>query len=480
MKKNILLLSVLLVLVFPAPCRADITFAVEELAKPTAKLSTAPTRSIYEQLIRVNAGANEYDRPSDTVDYHYDIIAKSKTDGELVNFGFHPFFRGMYRAYAEHRPFVLSPDMIWLLISQGFAQHVNANSEKLRDRFVDFSGKLTLVVEAGDVTLDDPDSPWEEIFPQFTKQIAEHTGEKLMNTLTSDFSTTTPVERIASQITIMEAMKSYFEYIVMAAGCGIPEITLKGTPEDWQRVLDKTKLLATYDLDWWTKELEPLLQQFVKASKGKIDKKFWAAMFKYHSQSGPYMPNIIDGWMVKFFPYDKKGNRNNLKELAGDGNLPDEIVKVDLKYVDLLRNTTTPLELWAGFIGLEQNDNNYTLTPKIGWMIRKTDVNSDAFRQKMEEETKKYGEGVVHLRVKEVPPALFNMVKIRSILIEFTGKINIPDELAKVDIERMALTGEIDKAGKDRIRKLFPNTEVRFAKDLNTLYAPPPPTEGAE
>ena len=28
-------------------------------------------------------------------------------------------------------------------------------------------------------------------------------------------------------------------------------------------------------------------------------------------------PNMIDGWIVKFFPYDKKGQRNNLKQLEG-------------------------------------------------------------------------------------------------------------------------------------------------------------------
>ncbi|MCI5212341.1 MAG: DUF4419 domain-containing protein, partial [Candidatus Electrothrix sp. ATG2] len=30
----------------------------------------------------------------------------------------------------------MSPDMFWLLICQGFARHVNANSEELRHRFV--------------------------------------------------------------------------------------------------------------------------------------------------------------------------------------------------------------------------------------------------------------------------------------------------------------------------------------------------------
>jgi len=342
MKKTILLLSVLLTFAIPTFCRADITFTVEELSKPAEKVRTTSTQKIYEGLIRLDAGV-EYSRTTDETDYHYNIIAKSKTDGELVDFGYHPFFYGMYRAYAEHRPFVLSPDIIWLLISQGFAQHVNANSEKLRGHFVDFSGKLSLVVETVKVTLDNPDSPWEGIFPQFTRQIAEHTGDKLINVLTSDFSTTTPVERIASQITIMEAMKSYFEFIVMRMGCGIPVITLKGTPQDWQKVLDKTRQLAGYDLAWWTSELEPILQEFVNASKGNINRDFWINMFKRHTPQ-QYGQINADGWIVKFFPYDKHGKRNDLKEIATGDILPDEMVKVDVKYIDTVTKTTTPLE----------------------------------------------------------------------------------------------------------------------------------------
>jgi len=150
---------------------------------------------------------------------------------------------------------------------------------------------------------------------------------------------------------------------------------------------------------------------------------------------------------------------------------------VDVKYIDLKTKITTPLELWAGFIGLEQNDRDYTLAPKIGWMIRKKDVSNDALRQKISEDLKpkEYGEGgFIHIRVKEVPSALFDAGEIPSLTIEFLGKINIPDKLAKVKIGKMSLVGEIDAAEKDRIKKLFPNTKVRFAKDLFELYAPLP------
>ena len=84
-------------------------------------------------------------------------------------------------------------------------------------------------------------------------------------------------------------------------------------------------------------------------------------MFKYHSQKRYGAPNIIDGWIVKFFPYDKEGKRNNLKQLEGRNCLPDEIVKVDVKYQEVYPDAVkeTPLEFWAGFIGLEQNNKTF-------------------------------------------------------------------------------------------------------------------------
>jgi hypothetical protein len=48
--------------------------------------------------------------------------------------------------------------MIWLLISQGFARHVSANPEKLRHHFVDFSGKISLIVATEEIILDNPNT----------------------------------------------------------------------------------------------------------------------------------------------------------------------------------------------------------------------------------------------------------------------------------------------------------------------------------
>jgi len=443
-----------------------VTFKIEELKKPDGLLWLKSKNDIFRQLILSDVNISEYEIEENKIDFQYNIISSGTLPDSLVNFGYHSFFNGMYQAYADHRPFVLSPDMIWLLISQGFARHVNANAEELRKYFVDFNGKISLIVMNDSILLDNPKSPWENVFPEFTKQISAYTGQELINTLSCDFSTTSLTSKIASEVTVMEEIKPYFDFIVIYSVCGIPEITLEGTSSDWQKVLDKAKYLRKYQLGWWIDEIEPLLEEFINASKGNIDRKFWRNMFKYHSQKEYGAPEIIDGWIVKLFPYDKEGKRNNLKEIVNKkNNLPNEIVKVDFQYIKVDGNKTenTPLELWAGFVGLEQNHNSYSLKPQIGWMIRKKDIGNKALVEKFKTDNSSNFNGIwggIMIRVKIFPKELLKLDQIKYLEIEFLDDIIIPDEISNIKIDKFKMTGKISKLEIERIRKLLPNTEL--------------------
>lgn len=460
MKNSLLLLFMLCCM--GAFAQEGITFEVEKLSKPEKLLPTKPYEEVYKNLILSDIKVFPHEVEEGKIQVPFNIIAKSEAPAELVYFTYHSFFDGMYRAYADHRPFVLSPDMVWLLICQGFAQHVDAHKEEMRHYFTSSGGKLSLIVEA-DKKLDDPSLSWEKMLDGFNGQIRKYAGDELVDLLTCNFSTTTSLERIASEITIMKTVEPYFEFILMYVACGIPQITLEGTPEDWEKVADKAQQLKQYGLDWWIVELEPLLKEFVKASKGQVNKKFWRNMFKYHSQKKYGAPNIVDGWIVKFFPYDKHGKRNDLKQLKGSNNLPEEIVKVDVEYQEAYTDTVikTPLEIWAGFVGLEQNEESFALRPQIGWMVRKKDVAQSGIKSKLEATAGRTGAGSgIHLRVKEFPAILLELKEIKRLELDFVGDIHIPDEFAKVKVEKMILHGRITEEGAERIKRLFPYTDV--------------------
>lgn len=375
MKHSILIIIMTLLLCACATHEHEhqrIVIDIEELDPPKKILPTANYDAILKQTLAEQNMSK------------FRIVAHNRMASPLVYGYEHPFFNGMYMAYAEHRPFVLSPDALWLVICQGFAQHVDHNAEALRHLFVDFEGKRTLTVYNEVINLDKPDSrQWEKVFPEFTKQIAGYTSDSLVNMLTADFTTTTTVSRAASQLTIMATFKDYFDYELIAI-CGIPQVILEGTPEDWQSIVDRVEWLRRYQLDWWVDEMLPVLRKIVLAAQGEVDRDFWRGIFKIHELPGGGCgapSSLADGWIVKFFPYNNldfraydwkdeppETFRNNLQSLYDvASNLPPEITAVPLQFISV--NDTTMLQLCAGFVGLTQDKKTYALCPQIGWFI---------------------------------------------------------------------------------------------------------------
>ena len=286
----------------------SITFTVDENLAPISEnaltieeFMTDGSRALGKFGIFQDEGV-----PGDTKKW----VAKSFSDEEkfYIFKGKDVFFQTIVRAYADHRPIVLSPDMVWLLISQGFARYVNAHPEELRNQLVSHTGKMDLVIETEKELLEG-DPEWDKLIDAFAKQINEYTKEDIAKTITADFTTTGTIERITSQITLMETMKSYFDYIVHYIACGIPTVTLTGTPEDWEKVLEKTKQLEKYGMEDWIQSLTPILTEFVNASKGKPDQTFWQSMVKKNNPNKLVggncdlrNPTELDGWILKLFP----------------------------------------------------------------------------------------------------------------------------------------------------------------------------------
>lgn len=424
-----------------------ITFKVEELSKPEALLQQTSGEIVIKNLISETSRVWFSEIGKGDL-----LLANSDIPDSLVVYGTHSFFNGMHEAFIHHRPFVLSPDMIWLLICQGFSQHVNANSEELRDQIVDFDGKMSLVVTGDEENIKQIN--WGNAIPQFTQQIKKNTKGDLAETIMADFSTTTPTELIATEVTLMESVQNYFEYVYIMAGCGIPEITLLGTHDDWQKVYDKAVSLRQYQLNWWIDELKPILKQFIEASKGNIDTDFWKAMFRTHSQEGYGAPDLIDGWIVKLFPYNVGGKRMNLKDLPDNAikELPNELATADVLIINLTTGEKTMVELCAGFIGLEQNRTNFALTPKIGWFVKHKTYNDEKDYYKIKEQMDSEG---IKLRVKDVPETLDRFNYFPSLSLRFIGDVHIPEWMSTKRINYLSIQGNITSDERNKILKWY-------------------------
>ncbi len=322
------------------------------------------------------------------------VEACSQYHGQLVaHVAFHPVVAAIHLAFKDHRPLVLSPDILWLLVAQGFANHVDANAEKLRPKLVEHSGKVTIAVRRDDFVKGSPENPWPEVFGEFSGRIREHIGATTHDLLLPIFSTTGAAERAAAEVVLLDAMQSFFSYEFHTL-CGIPKIVLEGTPDDWSVLAERTRGLGRLDLKWWTEALAPILDEFVAASRGRVNARFWQSIYKQDSGSGgPY----TTGWITAFFPYlkDWQTGRASHKNpwLAGGGTklqellyppatsdahrfghgptteaFPSGLARAPFLWNYL--NRSFEMEFLGGFVGVRQEAELLQLRPEIGWAVR--------------------------------------------------------------------------------------------------------------
>ncbi|MGL1903247.1 MAG: DUF4419 domain-containing protein [Fibrobacterales bacterium] len=382
-----------------------VTFAVDTVEPITEILGTLPYDEVVIKKMVIDRNVKE--RKSflgeDAWDYTSDelldpkifpdtlpnrvVEATAYKEIDLVPTSYHAFMEALRRAYANHYNFVISPDMIWLLISQGFATHINENSEDLRSQFVDFDGKKKLNIRRDSFSKGSLYNDWAGTFEEFSDSIEANTGTELLDLVTGKFSTTTPIEKAAFQITLMDAMKSYFSYS-MTTGCGIPFVTLEGTTADWELVKSKAEALRDYDLAWWINELSPILDQFIAASKGEADADFWKGIYVEGTIG---CGNVyIAGWILLFFPYMEydDGFERFIKEewpieYTYDDDTGEEVAIMGRSAeTDILPSglsqapvlwdyfgTKYSMEYISGFVGYRQDLMTGALRPEISWAV---------------------------------------------------------------------------------------------------------------
>lgn len=368
-------------LLFPVPPSADgYTFAVDDVqqnqvALPTAKFKTIVQNKIDKLIFAVPQAHQEKQ------------IAPTRLNG---------FVETIHVAFDEHRPLVLSPDDVWLTICQAFGNHIAVTADEQKKDLVSATAPETIKVFIYNLAKDNQKG-WEELVNGFNDSLKIYLKKDPVSLVNQKFSTTTPIITTAYQITLMDAVKSYFSF-EGGSGCGIPEITLLGTPEDWQKIHDELDQFNAYGMEFWTKELKPVIQEFILASKGKPNVAFWQEIYKHESFYGV---TSVTGWIHKFFPYlsaDKntqpdvwdretefkktyyrnpyiEGKKYLLSQIStfdfpkGYVNVPFTWVEERPQYGDVIEHN---LELNAGFLGMEQHDD-LALQPFISWCITHAD-----------------------------------------------------------------------------------------------------------
>ena len=280
----------------------------------------------------------------------------------------HALVGAVYLAYGRHYPLVLSPDAVWITLAQGFAQHIKLHADSMRADLVRHRGKKKLV--ARPFSLDTRDTAfWSEVIEELTTQIRQHASPELADLVCCDFSTTGPVERMVSQVVLMDVVSPFFQYGIDTI-CGIPSITLTGTHQDWVRLCLKVGRLRHYGLSAWVERILPICHQFVLASKGEIDRSFWRRIIHVHEACGS---DIIDGWIAALFPYlhDEATGDFSKENTGGSVDLLDFPPGMSTVAIELATEgaPVEHVEIRAGLGGVRWDADTGVVSPRIRWSV---------------------------------------------------------------------------------------------------------------
>jgi len=284
---------------------------------------------------------------------------------------YHAFLHSSHIAYDEHRPLVISPDILWLTIIQGVSIHINNNAELMRRKFVDFEGKQEIIVINNNLIKGAMENPWTDVFDQFSKEIKNRIGVENHSRLITKFSTTGIVEKAANEIMLMDIVKSYFDLTVLTL-CGIPEVILEGTSKDYFLIRDKVKEIGQeYDLIWWTDQIIPLIERIARNILGNQDSDLWKNWYKLSGGSGG---DKISGHIIKFFPYIKDWRNNHKFTLKNtfDYGLAVDVFPTSLCSVPFLWKYYTQqfkMDFVTGLIGVTQDKKTKAVRAKVGWAV---------------------------------------------------------------------------------------------------------------
>ncbi|KAF0684431.1 Aste57867_23572 [Aphanomyces stellatus] len=228
------------------------------------------------------------------------------------------FILSVVRAYNERHNLVFRPDDIWLAILIQFSLYVTgSHTESSGSTVVKRPKKLTLetMMPLHAVT---SAALAKQLFGQLQAHLVD---PSLSDWIVPDFSTTTDHDRIIGTVALMASLITSPSDNLRAFGslvrqsCGIPEVTLLGSVHDWERLRARIHGFLPFgsQMAMWVDLLGPILDQFVAAAQGQVDRTFWRQIcyFQYDGstrKSQPLRHGLLSGWHTVFAVFHQDGS----------------------------------------------------------------------------------------------------------------------------------------------------------------------------
>lgn len=357
-----------------------ITFHV---SKKTAKVVGNKSQFQYQHIKLPDT--KSIDKDSDELFFYRapvcdgEIVQSSRDLTKCFLLGSNAFVNALHRAYSSEHNLIIRPEDVWLSIVNQFSFYVNGNQEELRSKFVSFDGKRKLeIFDVGTIRTVDHG----QFMKRFSHKISENLKDpSIREWIIPSFTTTDDNDVIVASSMLMATMKNFFDFKVTLL-CGLCDVTLLGTEQDWISVRQRAQRLLTFDNDRqqmkkWCDKLFPILDQFILSIQGKPDKNWWNRICTHIG--GGSGPVYINGWLSVFCVFNEKGEwqvQDSCSErgkqfetdffILDSNNIPSGYCSVPIEYDD--NGTKYETTLVAGHISVSL-PNQKTIQPNLDWFL---------------------------------------------------------------------------------------------------------------
>jgi hypothetical protein len=340
---------------------------------PTEKVTTDPKETITSQALWSRYIGNSALECCSIDSANSSQLLPIKTDQHIL-------LSTIDTAFNQHRPLCLSPDDFMLPLVQAAAFYIDLNLTAKTPILGITPGekKVKLEVRRDDFALG-RDNPWQEIFTTFGELIKKDIGEDNYHMLRGNFTTTGIHQAASYDVSLMSACKSHYSYHNVFR-CGIPEIHLKGTKEDWENLRSRALKIADFlKISGWKEALDKTIEKITLSREIEPTKEnlsFWCNLYRRGHHSGG---EHIDGWINIFFPFIRRDAKYQIATSTGNmmgedmfggrdvGSFPSSLSFAPVECDD--RGNIVQLTYFAGQVGIKWDSSEGSLSPAWGWCI---------------------------------------------------------------------------------------------------------------
>ena len=281
---------------------------------------------------------------------------------------------GYLVAYLNNYSITINPDIIWLIIIQGFSRYIYMNKEIINKKVNNEKQlkKITIKKEYF-FPSKSTENNWKDIIQTISNKINSFLGDNTLHRLLPNFSTTNSMSIIACNLLLLHEKNKLinFKNKDNLKGC-FPNIIFEGSVEDWVKIKNRIKYLDNFGLSWWIKELIIIIDNFIKIKNEKSNNyvpyiNFLKNMI-INEENGNNGSNISTGWIFKFFPdFENKTFFKSFNEIK----IPSSNIKIpfNLSTYNFLKKIDYECSFEIGIFWEIINKNIYNIKPRLNYII---------------------------------------------------------------------------------------------------------------